>query len=183
MRALLTMILIVVCASSAIADGLLTGEMTPDMTFQRFLIPAPYNVTHYNPDCALVADQSPMPTHKYTTWCIQVTDDQPVGLEVTMFPNPNSVLAIFCGEFDPDHPTDNMIAFNDQSVNGGGLSYIDPAAGVVLDPGATYIVVAAHWDAFGPPGPVQITTTDNILECGTVSDQDTNWGGLKSLYR
>lgn len=195
MKVLLTItLMITVCASLAMAAdkpdngpsdfqlegrAVLDGVLTEDVIFDRFAGGSPYSETRYDPDCALEMSQN-TGIYGYYTWCIEVTDSEPVGLEVTLFPTSDSVLAIFC-DFDPADPTVGMIAYNDDSINGGFLSYIHPDGGVILNPGEQYTVVITSYGQ-GYFGDVQVVTTDNIVPCG-VANEGTNWSTLKALYR
>ncbi len=193
MRFLLTVLLITVCASMAMAEkpdngtfvpqlenrGVLNGVLTEDTVFNRFHGGSPYSETRYAPNCDLEMGQRDN-DYGYYTWCIRVTDDQPVGLEVTTFPASDSVLAVYC-EFDAANPTVGMIGYNDDSAAGGLLSFIDPAGGVILTPGVDYTVVVTSYST-GVYGEAVIVTSDNIMECTVATDPST-WGTLKSLYR
>ncbi len=159
----------------------LTGALDTGTTFQRMDGGSPYGTTRYAPGCDLPMSQSFTANYMYASWDVCSSDTEPVGFEVTDFPQNDSVMALFCN-FDPLNADSEIIGYNDDSSGGGLWSYIDPAGGVVMNPAYSYVLVVTTYSAVGADGPVEITTTDNVTGC-TVATEATSWDSLKSLYR
>ena len=115
--------------------------------------------------------------------CLHVDDSNPIELIVDAEGTDiiDTVLTLYCSPFDPMHPEQNVVAFDDDSgVN--TLSALTLSDNIVLTEGQEYWLVVSTYGA-GMTGNFSIQRSSNVFDCGVVSDEDTSWGSVKGLYR
>lgn len=137
----------------------------------------------YSPECAFPLTLSSNTGQYYDAICIEVTDQNPIEVEVTVDGTTinDTTLHLFCDPFDASDSTLNAVFYNDDGGE-GLLSAFTLANNIVLDPGATYWLVLSTFSA-GDMGTYRIVTSDNVTVCGTVSTDATDWSTIKSLFR
>lgn len=136
-----------------------------------------------SPACAFPLTLSSNTGQYYDVICIQVTDQNPIEVEVT--PTGTSIgdttLHLFCDPFDAGNSTANAVYYNDDGGE-GLLSAFTAANNVVLAPGATYWLVLSTFSG-GATGTYRIVTSDNVTVCGTVDADAVDWSAIKGLFR
>ncbi len=116
-------------------------------------------------------------------FCIKSTDSNPVELVVDAAGTDiiDTVLTIYCQNFDPSDPLGNAIAYDDDGGE-GTMSAITYDDGVILTPETVYWVVLSTYGA-SMTGTFLIQTSENLVTCDSVPTTSTTWGALKSTYR
>lgn len=116
-------------------------------------------------------------------FCIKSTDARPIELVVVDAGTNiiDTVLTIYCGNFDPTNPLENGIAFDDDG-GVGTLSAITLADEVILTEGQTHWAVLSTFGA-NMTGNFLIQASPNVVSCNAVPDTPTAWGAMKAIYR
>jgi len=116
-------------------------------------------------------------------FCIKSTDSNPVDLVVDAAGTniTDTVLTIYCVNFDPSDPLGNAIAFDDDGGE-GTMSAITSDHGVILTPGLTYWAVLSTYGA-DMTGTYLIQASPNLVNCDAVPTANSSWGTLKATYR
>lgn len=120
----------------------------------------------------------------YDMHCINASNTDPVEIAVDEATTlDDTTLHIFCEAFDPAMPLDNCVFFDDD--DGPGLfSAITVDDNVVLSPGVNYWLVVSNYGS-GDPGDMGdfvINTSDNVVLCGGVANEATDWSSIKALF-
>jgi len=133
-------------------------------------------------DCLFPFTDSSIDGQYYDVFCIESTDENPV--EIVVSPDGttigDTVLSLYCDPFDPTDPLVNG-AYYDDDGGDGLLSAFLPGDNVVLTPGVSYWLVLSTFSA-GDSGDFVIDTSDNVMICGGVSVESTDWSSLKGLF-
>ena len=121
----------------------------------------------------------------YDMFCIESVDQNPVEIVVNEATTlDDTTLHIYCAEFDPTLPLANCVFFDDD--DGAGLfSAITVGDGVILSAGVQYWVVISNYGV-GDPGDMGdfvIDTSDNVVVCGGVATEVTDWSAIKGLFK
>ncbi|MCB1181952.1 hypothetical protein KDM41_00825 [bacterium] len=134
-------------------------------------------------DCGAETFDSANDGMYYDIYCLQVDDNQPIELIVDALGTNifDTVLTLYCTEFDPRFPDANVIAFDDDSGE-GTLSALTAAHDVRLQEGHEYTLVISTYGA-SMTGDYVIQPSSNVYDCGAVSQEHTSWGHVKGLYR
>ena len=125
-------------------------------------------------------------TYEYTAepfmddYCFQVTDATAVEFVVDSA-DFDTVIYIYCADWDPLLPMDNCVGADDDDGD-GLLSAIMATDNVTLTPGLDYYLVVCSYGA-GYTGLYSISTSDNVVLCGTTSTEEAHWGAIKTLFR
>jgi len=116
-------------------------------------------------------------------FCIKSTDSNPIELVVDAAGTniTDTVLTIYCRNFDPSNPLGNAIAFDDDGGE-GTLSAITRDDGVILAPGLVHWAVLSTYGA-AMTGDYLIQAGPNLVTCDAVPTASTSWGALKAAYR
>jgi len=116
-------------------------------------------------------------------FCVKSTDSNPIELVVEAAGTNiiDTVLTIYCMNFDPSDPLGNAIAFDDDGGE-GTLSAIARSDGVVLTPEHVYWAVLSTYGA-NMTGNYLIQASPNLVTCDAVPTAGTSWGALKATYR
>lgn len=156
-------------------DGVLSFESG---TYDRI-----YNQGNVNTECGAEALDSENDGMFYDMICLQVDDNNPIelvvdpqGTDIT-----DTVLTLYCSPFDPTHPEQNVVAFDDDGGM-GTLSAFTAADNITLTEGHEYWLVVSTYGA-GMTGNYLIQRSSNVYDCGVVADEDASWGSVKGLYR
>ena len=150
-------------AGSGVYDRIYTAEMVPE--------------------CGAPASDSVNDGMAFDMVCIEVSDQQPIAVIVDPATTniADTVLTIYCDPFDPLHPEENVVAFDDDD-GVSTLSAITEDDGLSLAPGQEYWLVISTYGA-GMYGDFAIQTSDNVVGCGGLPLENSNWGTVKSLFR
>ncbi len=116
----------------------------------------------------------------YDLHCLQVDDYQPIEL-ILDGDVIDTVMTLYCDPFDPLHPEQNVVAFDDDG-GVGTLSAIAMDLNLHLQPGQEYWLVVSSYGA-SMTGDYTVFSSDNVFDCGTVAEVRTNWGTIKGMYR
>ena len=116
----------------------------------------------------------------YDLHCLQVDDYQPIEL-ILDGDIIDTVMTLYCDPFDPLHPEQNVVMFDDDS-GVGTLSAISTDMNLHLQPGQEYWLVVSAYGA-NMTGNYSVFSSGNVFDCGTVADVKTNWGTMKGMYR
>jgi hypothetical protein len=137
----------------------------------------------YSPECAFALTLSGNTGQYYDAICIEVTDQNPIEVEVTTDGTTigDTTLHLFCDPFDASDSTLNAVFYDDDG-GAGLLSAFTLDDNIVLAPGATYWLVLSTFSQ-GAMGTYRIVTSENVTVCGTVSTDATDWSTIKSLFR
>lgn len=130
-------------------------------------------------DCDLVMNSSYATEPYFDMYCFNVIDSEPVEFVVDDA-GFDTVIYIYCDPFDPADATMNAVYMDDD--DGDGLnSAIVAANGVTLTPGNDYWFIICSYSS--TMGTFSVSTSDNVELCGTVDDETTGLGTLKSYFR
>jgi len=172
---------------NASATALVTASFNPPvlgaLTAQSGTYDRIYNQGAVDVQCGAEAIDSANDGTYYDLFCLQVDDEDPIelildaaGTNIT-----DTVLTLYCAPFDPLHPEQNVLAFDDDSGE-STLSAFTLAQNIVLTPGEEYWLVVSTYGA-GMTGNYVIQRSGNVYDCGIVGDEETNWGSVKGLFR
>ena len=154
------------------------GELTVDSPIFHRWRPASYEDLGLNCDLEMTSDYSNEPY--FELFCFNVSDSEPVEFLVDPA-DFDTVIYIYCDPFNPDDATLNGV-FMDDDDGPGLLSAITVDDGVTLAPGADYWLLVCSYGA-NATGTFTVTTSDNVVLCGTVATDEVEFGMIKSLYR
>ena len=116
-------------------------------------------------------------------FCFQVSDSDPIEMicDPALTTIGDTYFTIYCDPFDMGNAAANVV-FTDDDGGDGLLSAFLVEDGVTLTVGNTYFLVVTTYGA-GNYGDFSISTSDNIIECGTVATEMGSWDSLKADYR
>jgi hypothetical protein len=116
-------------------------------------------------------------------FCLQSVDAYPIQLVVDAAGTniTDTVLTIYCSNFDPSDPLGNAIVFDDDGGE-GTLSAITFDDGVILTPGRIYWAVLSTYGAT-MTGNYLLQASENLATCDAVPVASSTWGALKATYR
>lgn len=116
-------------------------------------------------------------------FCVKSTDSNPVELVVVSAGTNiiDTVLTLYCQDFDPSNPLGNGVAYDDDGGE-GTMSAITREDGVVLTPDRTYWAVLTTYGA-SMTGSFLIQASPNLVTCDAVPAAASSWGTLKAIYR
>jgi len=116
-------------------------------------------------------------------FCVKSTDSNPVELVVVSAGTNiiDTVLTIYCQDFDPSNPLGNGVAYDDDGGE-GTMSAITREDGVVLTPDRTHWAVLSTYGA-SMTGSFLIQASPNLVTCDAVPAAASSWGTLKAIYR
>ena len=116
-------------------------------------------------------------------FCLKSIDANPIQLVVDAAGTniTDTVLTIYCSNFDLSDPLGNAIVFDDDGGE-GTLSAITLKDGVVLDPGQVFWAVLSTYGA-AMTGNYLLQASENLVTCDVVPTASTTWGALKATYR
>ena len=119
----------------------------------------------------------------YDVICFQTDSYDPIelNLDINGTDLADAVLTIYCSPFDPLHPDQNVIAFDDDSGL-GTLSAITLDMNVALIPSTEYWAVISTYGA-NMTGDYALQRSNNVFDCGIVTNDAASWGALKGMYR
>lgn len=116
-------------------------------------------------------------------FCVKSTDSNPIEMVVEAAGTNiiDTVLTLYCVNFDPSNPLGNAIVFDDDGGE-GTLSAITRSDEVILTPEHVYWAVLSTYGA-NMTGNFLIQASPNLVTCDAVPDTPTSWGALKAIYR
>lgn len=116
-------------------------------------------------------------------FCVKSTDANPIELVVVSAGTNiiDTVLTLYCQNFDPTNPLGNGVAYDDDGGE-GTMSAISREDGVVLIPDRTYWAVLSTYGA-SMTGSFLIQASPNLVTCDAVPAAASSWGTLKATYR
>jgi hypothetical protein len=116
-------------------------------------------------------------------FCVKSTDANPIELVVVSAGTNiiDTVLTLYCQDFDPSNPLGNGVAYDDDGGE-GTMSAITREDGVVLTPGRVYWAVLSTYGA-SMTGSFLIQASPNLVTCDAVPAAASSWGTLKAIYR
>jgi hypothetical protein len=119
----------------------------------------------------------------FDVYCLQVDDDQPIELVLDAAGTNiiDTVLTLYCSPFDPLHPDQNVVAFDDDSGE-TTLSAITLADNLALVEGQEYWLVISTYGA-NMTGDYLLQKSSNVYDCGAVANEKASWGAVKGMYR
>jgi hypothetical protein len=157
----------------------ITGELTQESpTWHRS-----FGSGTPSPACAFSLTLSGNFGQYFDAICIQVTDQGPIEVEVTVEGTTinDTTLHLFCDPFDSGDSLANAVFYNDDG-GVGLLSAFTLANNIVLSPGENYWLVLSTFSA-GDMGTYRMVTSDNVIVCGSVSLDQADWSTIKDLFR
>lgn len=194
MKMLLTLVLVLAAGLAIAADEKITEgnytiqdpsrtEITGELTTNSPTWHRSFGSGTPSPDCAFPLTLSGNTGQYFDAVCIQVTDENPIEVEVTVDGTTinDTTLHLFCDPFDSTDSLANAVYYNDDGGQ-GLLSAFSLANNVVLTPGNTYWLVLSTFSA-GDMGTYRVVTSDNVILCGTVNIDHTDWSAIKELFR
>lgn len=134
-------------------------------------------------DCASGVVDSGNDGTYFELFCFEVSDSEPIEMicDPALTTIGDTYFTIYCDPFDMAAPELNVVLTDDDGGE-GLLSAYTAADGLTLTVGNTYFLVVTTY-APGNVGDFAITTSDNIIECGTVATELGSWDSLKADYR
>jgi hypothetical protein len=136
--------------------------------------------------CANPMTDSSTSNNFFAMYCISASDSNPIEIAVdaALTELNDTTLTIYCDPFDFMNPLDNAVTYDDDGGD-GLLSAFTIADNITLTPGAQYYLVLSNFGSGDPDdlGAFSIMLGDNLIECGTVANEELNWDSLKANYR
>ncbi len=119
----------------------------------------------------------------YDVYCLQVDDSNPIELVLDPVGTDimDTVLTLYCSPFDPLHPEENVVAYDDDSGE-ATLSALTADQNIVLQEGQEYWLVISAYGA-DMVGDYLVQKSSNVYDCGLVANEETSWGSIKGMYR
>ena len=155
----------------------IAGELTESSPTWHRWRPASYS--ELSLDCMLNFTSDYTTEPKFDVYCFNVGDSEPVEFVVTDA-GFDTVIYIYCDPFDPMDPTVNGVFMDDD--DGAGLySAIMATDGVTLTPETDYWFLICSYSS--TMGTFTVQTSENVVLCGGVPNEESTWGNVKSLYR
>ncbi len=134
-------------------------------------------------DCASPVSDSGNDGTYFEMICFQVSDSEPIEMitDPALTTIGDTFFTIYCDPFDMAAPEMNVVLTDDDGGE-GLLSAYTVEDGLTLTVGNTYYLVVTTY-APDNMGDFSITTSGNIIECGTVATELGSWDSLKADYR
>ncbi len=137
-------------------------------------------------ECASQVNDSSSDGQYFAMFCIGVTDESPIELIVDAAATNlhDTVMALYCDPFDVADPMSNVVSYDDDGGEGLYSAFVI-GDGITLTPGNTYFVILSTFGVGDPDdmGDFVITTSDNVVDCGTVASTPSSWDALKANFR
>jgi hypothetical protein len=142
-----------------------------------------YNAGEVDAQCGAPALDSANNGMYFDVYCLQVDDHNPIELvlDATGTNLTDTVLTLYCTQFDPARPELNVVAFDDDGGQ-GTLSAFTAADNIRLFEGQEYWLVISSFGA-RMTGSYVLQKSSNVFDCGIVANQGSSWGSLKGMYR
>ena len=163
---------------NAASRGVLNGALTENSSTYDRIYSGVLSL-----DCASEVSDSGNDGTSFEMICFEVSDSEPIEMvaDPTLTTIGDTFFTIYCDPFDIAAPELNVVLTDDDGGE-GLLSAYTVDDGLTLTVGNTYYLVVASYSA-GGFGDFSITTSANIIECGTVATESGSWDSLKADYR
>lgn len=115
--------------------------------------------------------------------CFQVSDSEPIEMitDPALTTIGDTYFTLYCDPFDMGNAAANVVLTDDDDGD-GLLSAFTVEDGLTLTVGNTYFLVVTTYGP-GNMGDYSITTSGNIIECGSVATDFGTWDSIKADYR
>ncbi len=115
--------------------------------------------------------------------CFEVSDSEPIEMitDPALTTIDDTFFTIYCDPFDIASPALNVV-YTDDDDGGELYSAFTIDDGLTLTVGNLYFLVVSTYGP-GEVGDFSITTSANIMECGSVATDSGSWDSLKADYR
>ncbi|HOX26092.1 MAG TPA: hypothetical protein PLL30_08985 [Candidatus Krumholzibacteria bacterium] len=137
----------------------------------------------YSLACAFPLTDSGADGQYYDVYCVEATDQSPI--EIVVNSNGTTIgdttLFLYCDPFNPATPLANAVFYDDDD----GVSLLSAfmlSDNIVLPPGTSYWLVISTFSG-GITGSYAIDTSANVVLCGGVGAEATDWSSIKGLFR